>query len=288
MEKKEDKFIDIERVFKSKSKKLGALMPRFVFRLIGNLVHQDEINAFLQKNGNLWGIDFTEKVAEYFQVKVSYYGIENLPDDPRVIVASNHPFGGIEGIMMTKFMCNHYGDVRVPSNDILMTIKNFRPLFIPINKHGSNSKLAAQIMDESLDSNIPFMIYPAGLVSRKNKGVLKDLEWKKTFITKAIQYNRPIVPTYVEGQNTKLFYFVAGLRKLLKIKANIEMFLLPHELFKARNKEFKIYFTPAVPAEFFDKRYKPAGWAELMKEYLYLYAAGDKRSFMDVVNERNT
>jgi len=260
-------------------------MPHFVFRLIGRIVHQDEINAFLAENGDVSGIEFFEKVAEHFQVKVSFYGIENLPEDPRVIVASNHPFGGIEGIMMTKFLCNYYGDVRVPSNDILMSIKNFKPLFIPINKHGSNSKIAAKIMDESLDSTIPFMIYPAGLVSRKNKGVLKDLEWKKTFIAKSIQYNRPIVPTFVEGHNTRLFYIVAGIRKFLRMKANIEMFLLPHELFKAQNKEFKIYFTPAVPAEFFDKRFKPAEWAEKMREYVYLYAAGDKRNFIDVVNQ---
>lgn len=285
MEHTSDKFIDIEKVFKSKNKTLGRLMPGFVFRLIGRLVHQDEINAFLEKNGHIWGKDFAAVSANYFKVGVEYSGLENLPDNRRIIIAANHPFGGIEGIMMTDFFCKHYGDVRVPSNDILMSIKNFKPLFIPINKHGSNSKLSAQILDESLGADIPLLIFPAGLVSRKNNGVIMDLPWKKTFISKSIQYNRMVIPTYVDGHNSKWFYRVAGLRKFLKIKANIEMFLLPYELFRTPKAQFKIHFLPPVPAEFFDKRYKPAEWAELMREYIYRFAKGDNRSFMDVVNQ---
>jgi 1-acyl-sn-glycerol-3-phosphate acyltransferase len=281
----QSKFIDVEGVFKSKNKKLWTIIPGFVFWLIRRLVHEVEINEFLAKHNHLWGKDFNDEVVKHFKVDVNYHGIGHLPKDPKVIIAANHPFGGIEGIVMTKFLYDHYGDVRVPSNDILMSITNFNPLFIPINKHGSNSKISAIEMEKSLNSEVPLLIYPAGMVSRKNNGILRDLSWKKTFLTKSIEYNRPIVPTFVEGHNSKLFYAVAGIRKMLGMKANLEMMLLPHELFRMRGAVINIHFAPAVPPDFFDKRFRAAEWALKLQEYIYLYAQGEKRSFMDVINQ---
>lgn len=281
----QSKYIDVEGVFKQKNKKLWSLIPGFIFWMIRRLVHEKEINHFMSQHGKKWGKEFSEVAVDYFKVKINYHGIENLPSDPKVIIAANHPFGGIEGIVMTNFLAGHYGDVRVPSNDILMSIKNFKPYFIPINKHGSNSKIAAIELDKSLAAEIPLLIYPAGMVSRKNKGIIKDLPWKKTFITKSIEYKRPIVPTFVEGRNSKLFYAVAGIRKALRIKANLEMMLLPHELFRMHRAELNIYFAPPVSPEFFDKRYRPAEWTEKFQEYVYLFAQGEKRSFMEVINQ---
>lgn len=281
----QSKYIDVEGVFKQKNKKLWALIPGFIFWMIRKLVHEKEINLFMAQHGEKWGKEFSDKVVDYFKVKVDYHGIEHLPKDPKVIIAANHPFGGIEGIVMTNFLANHYGDVRVPSNDILMSIKNFKPYFIPINKHGSNSKIAAIEMDKSLASEIPLLIYPAGMVSRKNNGIIRDLPWKKTFISKAIEYKRPIVPTFVEGRNSRLFYSVAGIRKLLGISSNLEMMLLPHELFRMQHAEFKIHFAQPVPPEFFDKRFRPAEWTEKFQEYVYQFAQGEERSFMEVINQ---
>lgn len=281
----QSKYIDVEGVFKQKNRKLWSMIPGFIFWMIRRLVHEREINLFMAEHGKKWGKDFSDAVVDHFEVKVNYHGIENLPKDPKTIIAANHPFGGIEGIVMTNFLATHYGDVRVPSNDILMSIKNFKPYFIPINKHGSNSKIAAIELDKSLAAEIPLLIYPAGMVSRKNNGIIRDLPWKKTFITKSIEYKRSIVPTFVAGKNSKLFYTVAGLRKILGIKANLEMMLLPHELFQMHKAEFNIYFAQPVPFDFFDKRYRPAEWTEKFQNYIYSLANGEQRSFMDYINQ---
>ncbi len=280
------KFIDIEKVFKQKNAGLGKWIPGFVFSFIRRIIHETEINAFLERNNNEWGIPFLKQVTGYFNASYELVGKENLPESPRVVFAANHPLGGMEGIVLTEIIADQYGDARVPVNDILLSIKNFKPLFIPINKHGMSSKEAILEFDENYKSDRAMLMFPAGYVSRKNQGVIRDIPWRKTFISKAKEHQRMIIPTFVEATNSKRFYRVASFRKFFGIKANLEMFLLPDELFRQKNSKLRFYFGQAVPPDFFDKRHRPQDWALLLQNYVYELPKGEKRSFMEMIDSQ--
>lgn len=269
------KFLDVEAVFKEKSPRLAKWIPGFVFSFVKRIVHQKEMNKFLSDNNDLHGVEFAKTVLTYFNINLVVKGIENLNDRERFEFASNHPLGGMEGIALMKIIAERFGDVRVPSNDILMKVKNFHPFFIPVNKYGLKSRDSFIQFEKSYASDIQILMFPAGFVSRKIDGKIQDIEWRKTFITKAIKHKRNIVPVFVDGRNSNLFYNIALFRKFFGIKVNFETFLLPDEMFKQKNKTITVYFGKPIHYSFFDKRLKQPEWAAIFREYVY-NLSGDK------------
>jgi hypothetical protein len=96
-----------------------------------------------------------------------------------------------------------------------------------------------------------------------------DLEWKKNFITKAVHYQRDVVPVHFTGRNSPFFYSLYRFRKTLGIKANLEMFYLVDETFKHRNDHLTVTFGKAIPYQTFDHTKTPVQWAKYVKEQVY-------------------
>ena len=132
-----------------------------------------------------------------------------------------------------------------------------------------NSNSALKVVVDEYSTEKAILVFPAGLVSRKQKGKIRDLEWKKSFVSKALQYGSPIIPTYIHGQNSKFFYNFAMWRKRLGIKANIEMFFLPDEMFSQTNKDIHIQFGPPISHQLLDESKTPKQWAQVIKTYIY-------------------
>jgi putative hemolysin len=101
-------------------------------------------------------------------------------------------------------------------------------------------------MNDLFSSEKAVCIFPAGLVSRRIKGEVQDLEWKKTFITYARRNGQPVVPVYIDGQLSPFFYRLANFRKFIGIKTNIEMLYLSDELFLQRNKTIRFVIGEAL------------------------------------------
>jgi 1-acyl-sn-glycerol-3-phosphate acyltransferase len=213
-----------------------------------------------------------------FGAIIKVTGMENLPETGRAIVASNHPLGGLDGVVLMHVVGRKRKDFLFPVNDLLLFLPPLKPLFIPINKHGSNQE-NLQILDDSFKSDKLILYFPAGLVSRKQNGKIEDLEWKKTFVSKAVKYKRDIIPTFIDGANSNFFYNLANLRKKLGLKANIEMLYLPDEMFKQFDKTIHITFGAPIPYETFDKRHNYMGWANLVKKYVYSMGQGNTEKF---------
>lgn len=131
------------------------------------------------------------------------------------------------------------------------------------------SRENARIMTEMYESDDNLVTFPAGICSRKIKGVICDLEWKKNFITKSIEYKRDVVPMYFEGTNSRFFYNLANLRKLLGVKFNIEMMYLADEMFKQRGKHFTIKIGKVIPWQTFDRSKTHWEWAQWVKDKTY-------------------
>jgi putative hemolysin len=264
--------IDMEQVLKSKAPK--TKFPSFIVNYLRRIVHEKEFNIFFKNNPNLKNLEFIEAAFKYLEVTTSIDGIENLPPkNGRYIFASNHPLGGLDGITTGYLIGKEYdGKVRFFSNDLMMHLHPMRDMFVPVNKVGSQSKGHAEMMQRLYESDNHLITYPAGMCSRKVKGKIIDLEWKKNFISKAIEYQRDVVPIYFEGKNSNFFYNLANIRKFLGIKFNIEMMYLADEMFKQKGNHFSIRIGKKIPWQTFDKSKTHAQWAEWVKEIVYKMA----------------
>ena len=261
--------IDIDKVIASKSPRLQRALPRFIVRYLKRIIHQDEINEVLQKHGHKKGVDFIDEALKVMQVTYSVKGIENLKPDGRYLFASNHPLGGLDGMILIHLLGKRYPEVKFPVNDLLMHITQLHNIFIPINKHGAQSSQNVKLMDATFASDAQVLYFPAGLCSRKQHGRIEDLEWKKSFIVKAIQHKRDIVPVFFSGRNSNFFYNLAKLRTFLGIKANIEMLYLVNEMFKQKGKSITVIIGEPIPYTTFDSSKSPAEWAKWVKAIVY-------------------
>ena len=192
-----------------------------------------------------------------------------MPETGGVILASNHPIGGMDAIAVIHKFRHHRPDLKFIVNDLLMNMTNLKDRFVGVNKHGSNTHEALQQVDDLYQSDKAIFVFPAGLVSRRQRGKIRDLEWKKTFITRAKKYKQPIIPVYIDGGLSNFFYRLANLRKMLGIKANLEMLYLANEQFKQYNKTINITFGEMISPESLDKSKNDKAWAQTVKEMVY-------------------
>lgn len=264
----EPKFIDVEKVISGKNPRLLKILPSFVINYLKKILHQNRLNGIIHRNRDKKGIEFLDAVLTEFNVKISVHGTENFIKEKPFVVVSNHPLGGLDGmaLMLVAGRINPY--ISMTANDFLMYIDNLRSLFIPVNKHGSNSENIESINNTFASDNV-VIFFPAGLCSRKSGKHIIDLEWKKTFLSMARKYGRDILPVHISGKNSSFFYNLARFRKKLGIKANIEMLYLVDEMFKQNNKDIVITFGKPISIDFFDKRIKDRVWAAELRKHVY-------------------
>jgi 1-acyl-sn-glycerol-3-phosphate acyltransferase len=261
--------INIREVFHEKNPRMARLLPGFIFRYLEKIVHQEDINAFLKDHGLKRNLDFAEAIIEDFNVSITIEGEENIPVEGRFIFAANHPMGGFDGVVMIKILSGYFKGFRVLVNDILMNLKNLQDLFIPINKHGSLAQTSALEIEKTFESDLQLLTYPAGYVSRRIKGQVLDLPWRKSFIVKAVKHKRDVIPVHFSGRCSNFFYNLARIRKTLGIKANIEMLYLVDESYRHKNEKITVKFGKPIPWQTFDPSRKPIEWAYWVKKQVY-------------------
>ena len=243
--------IDIRSILNSRiPAKKRRWIPSFLISGVEKLIHQKELNEILRATLPSEGSEFSRRVLNYLDIKVEVSGLENLKDGERYMFASNHPLGGLDGMAYISVLGDKYGDdnIRFLVNDMLMNVLPLKNLFLPINKFGKQGRDYAQIINEKMESDCQIFQFPAGLCSRlQDNGEISDLEWQKSFVVKALESKRDIVPVFFEGKNSGKFYKTAKWRKKLGIKFNLEQILLPSELCKARGSQFRIIFGSPIP-----------------------------------------
>jgi putative hemolysin len=261
--------IDIREVVRGKNPKIAKRIPGFIYKWLSKILHIEELNELMSESGHFKGIPFVIEAQKYFNISYSVTGDENIPKNKRYIFVSNHPMGGIDGVIIMKYLNEKYGPTNTLVNDFLMAVYPLKDWFLPINKLGGQARSSINMIEKLYNSDKNIMIFPAGLCSRKINGKIADLQWQKHFIQKAVQYKLDVVPIYFEGRNSNFFYNLAKLRKFLHIKFNIEMMFLVDELFKQRNKSFTLKIGKPIPFQTFDHSKKAIEWAEEVKKITY-------------------
>ncbi|KPL11654.1 MAG: glycerol acyltransferase [Bacteroides sp. SM1_62] len=273
--------IDIKKIFYEKSPRLARLIPGFVYAYLKKILHLDFVNGYMERHGDKMGLEFLEPAYREFNVKMEVIGEEHLPAEGRFLLVANHPLGGFDGSMLIYIMRQHYPKVIFLVNDILMNLKNLEEVFVPINKHGGQSRESVKQLDAAYRSEMQILSFPSGMVSRKIKGNIQDLEWQKNFILKAVQYGRDVIPIHVSGRNSNFFYRLARLRKFFGIRWNLEMLYLPDETYKQRNKTFIFTIGKPIAHTVFDHSHSPMEWAARVRDLVYRLPENKEASLRD-------
>ncbi len=264
------KQIDIDKVLREKAPKHYKYIPKFVVSYLKRIAHQDEINTFLHQSEGQVGVDFLKAALEFLDTKVVVKGEENLPKEGLYTFVSNHPLGGQDGLALGYVVGSFYqGKVKYMVNDLLMNLSGLAPLCIPINKTGKQAKDFPRLVEAGFASDDQLIMFPAGLCSRRQNGIIRDLDWKKTFVVKSVQSHRDVVPIYFEGRNSNFFYNLANICRALGIKFNVAMLYLADEMFNNRHKTFTVTIGKPISWETFDHSRTPAQWAAYVKEIVY-------------------
>lgn len=261
--------IIIRKLFEDKNPKVAKMLPNFIYKYLERILHQKEINDAIPILGDKYGLEHVKAVLEFFEITIIVNGKDNIPTEGRNIFAANHPLGGIDGAVLSHVVGQIHPNIRFLVNDLLMNFDNADPIFIPVNKHGKQSMEYVRRIEETYKSDMQVLNFPAGLCSRKINGEIIDLEWKKSFITKAVQHKRDIVPVHIKGKNSNFFYNLSNFRNALGIKTNIEMFYLADEVFKQKGKSITLTFGKPIPYQTFDKSMHPKEWAKKVKDHIY-------------------
>lgn len=264
--------VDLDKVIADKNPRLARLLPRFLKRYLKRIIHQDEINHVLRSFSHQTSVEFIRSTLSYMEISYRAVGLEQLSDQGRYLFVSNHPFGGMDGMMLCDELDKRFGSGRIIVNDILMNLKPLAPLFIPVNKHGRQNSDYLRFFREALASNDQIATFPAGLCSRRIDGKVCDTKWKSSFVKNAIECQRDIVPVFFEGRLSNFFYNLSSFRKRLGIKANIEMIYLPDEMFSQHGRHFDIHFGTPVPWQELASAGSASQNAQRIREMVYAMA----------------
>ncbi|MFD1550964.1 1-acyl-sn-glycerol-3-phosphate acyltransferase [Putridiphycobacter roseus] len=264
-----DKFIDLDKIINDRNPRLKKWLPNFLLNYLKKILHQKEINEIINATENLDGFEFCTYVLQQFNIKIDVHGLENIPRSGGQIFAANHPLGGMDALAIVQEMQPIRTDFKFVVNDVLLNLKPLQNLFIGVNKLGSNSKESITAFNQEFEKEQGIFVFPAGLVSRKKKNKVKDLVWKKTFISRSRKFKKDVIPVFLDGELSDFFYNLANFRERIGLKTNIEMLYLVNELFKQKNKTYPLYFGKSIPFHTFDKSKTDLEWAAYVKNKVY-------------------
>ena len=263
------KYIDLDVAIQNSNSAFLKKMPKWVISLLKKIIHQDEMNRILNKYEDCYGVDFLPKIIEELQLTVQIEGEENLPADGRCFFAANHPFGFVDGLILTNTVGKKYGKLKAIGNDSFLLAPHLKPIIAAVNVFGSNPKAYLLELENLFESDSPITHFPAGVVSRIRNGKIEDKDWQKSFIKQSVKYNRPIVPFHFTGRNSYLFYIIYLIRSFLGINLNIELMLLPYEIFNKKGKTIHVKIGKPIMPETFDNSKTSAEWAQYVKQQVY-------------------
>ncbi|MGM9702628.1 MAG: glycerol acyltransferase [Prevotella sp.] len=265
--------INIDKILVSKMGNKAKFVPRPLVSWLKRIIHQDEVNKYLWESRHLTGTEWLEECVRYLDMTIELVGEENLPkkDDGRLYTfVSNHPLGGEDGVALGAIIGRHYdGRFRYLVNDLLMNLPGLAPVCIPINKTGNQSRNFPAMVEAGFKSDNHMLMFPAGICSRKHGDEIRDIAWKKTFITKSVEYQRDVVPIHFGGQNSPFFYKLANFSDKYVKKVNIAMLFLVDEMYKNVHKTFRVAIGKPIPWQTFDKSKTAAQWAQYVQDIVY-------------------
>lgn len=226
-----------------KAAKLTKFGGESVAKLLMLMLKLNKINKFYSDNYQLSGLDFIDAVINELDLKfeVSDDELKRIPESGAFITISNHPYGGIDGILLIKLMTRERPDFKVMANFLLQKVEPLKDFFMGVNPFETYKDVRSSVggIKEALNrlkEGTPMGIFPAGEVSTYNEDWtdFEDKQWQNSILKFIKKAEVPIVPVYFQGTNSRIFHLLGLIHPLLRTVR------LPSELFNKKNRIIKI------------------------------------------------
>jgi len=244
--------------------------------VLKKLFHQKEINAFIETHRHLEGLEFNDAVLEHFNFsfQVSSKDRARIPDQRRVLIVANHPLGSLDGLALLKMVSEIRTDVKIVATTLLNCIDPLQSLFLSVDNltESANHRDDLNQIVEALEAEQAVILFPTGEVSRICPLGVRDGKWKTGFLSLAKKTKAPIVPVYIGGKNSTLFYGLSSLYKPLGTM------MLVNEMFNQKGSEISFRIGKPIPWESIaamDLSKKAV--AKLMRKQVYLLGKKKKK-----------
>ena len=254
--------LDIKQMLEKRSR--NGKVPRLLLWYLKHLLHEDFLNLFFEKGYT--GLEFCSKTIDYLGITLEIEG--SVPDGGPYTFVSNHPLGGADGLALLSVI-GQKGDIKLLGNDFLTNVDGLKPMIVPVNKIGMQSRQLKQGIDNAYSGSTHILDFPAGQVSRRNRGIIMDRKWSKTFLLKSIETHRDIVPIHFYGTNTRRFYRMGRIQQILKLKFPLAMIYLPDELYRSQGKTYRIVIGKPISWSSFDRHGNIQEQVEKIKQITY-------------------
>jgi putative hemolysin len=210
--------------------------------LLMKLLKISTLNKIYERNKHLSNLEFLDGILDEFQIKfeIPEEDLKRLPKEGAYITISNHPLGGIDGILLLKLMLEQRNDFKIIGNFLLQRIEPLKPYIMPVNPFEDRKDVKSSISGFKnsllhLKDGKPLGIFPAGEVSTyRDDKLVVDKPWEEAAMKLVQKAQVPIVPIYFHAKNSKLFY------KLSKISDTFRTAKLPSELLTQKRRTIKV------------------------------------------------
>ena len=256
----------------------APIIRKSTLSILRKLTREQEINAFLHENQGITGIDFIDKIFEYFNFSYSVSQRErtNIPAQGRLIIIANHPIGSLDGLALLHLVSSVRRDVKIIANDLLTAFEPLHELLLPLDNmtRGAYKQSYKNIL-MALEDEQAVIIFPAGEVSRASPQGIRDGKWQAGFLHFARKAKAPLLPIFVSAKNSLLFYSASMIFKPLATA------LLAHEMFNKHSSEIKFRVGEVIPQQTLESNQladKPL--IKRLKKHLYKIGKGKKSIFI--------
>jgi putative hemolysin len=221
-----------------------AIVRKPTLSFLRKLVHEREINQFLEEHHSLRGFDFIDEVFDHFDFSYSLSASDrrNIPAIGRVMIFANHPIGSLDGLAILRLIGEIRPDIKIVANDMLAKVGPISDMIIPFdNLTGGSARRAYKQVISALENEEAVIIFPAGEVSRAHPKGVRDTRWQPGFLNFARRAKAPLLPIHIGAKNSLLFYGASMVYKPLGTA------LLPNEMFNKHSRVIKFSIGEAIP-----------------------------------------
>ncbi|QAA82236.1 lysophospholipid acyltransferase family protein [Aequorivita sp. H23M31] len=253
--------------------KLG-FMGTFVGWSLMQILNISTLNKIYDRQKHLSDLDFINALLEEFEVKfeIPEEDLRRIPKTGAFITVSNHPLGGIDGIILLKILLEHRPDFKIIANFLLHRIEPLKPYVMPVNPFEERKDVKSSITGfktaiSHLREGHPLGVFPAGEVSTSKEGrLLVDKKWEEAAMKLVQKAAVPVVPIYFHAKNSKMFY------RLAKISDTLRTAKLPSELLTQKERLIKVRIGNPISVDDQKEHTSLLGFTQFIRRKTYMLA----------------
>jgi len=276
------------------AKELAKAMNIYKYGFVGTFIgwflmkvtRISSINKYYDSIAHLDAGSYAQACLDHFEIdfEIPEEDFRRLPKDGAYITVSNHPLGGIDGILLFKLLFAQRSDYKIMANFLLQRMAPIEPNIIPVNPFENRKDVRSSMAGFKsallhLKEGHPLGIFPAGEVSTYKDGkLIVDKPWEEAALKLIRKAEVPVVPIYFHARNSKLFY------RLAKISDIFRTAKIPSEVYTQRNRPIKIRIGQPISVDAQNEQETLKDFTELLRKKTYILSnAYEKERLIDQI-----